>query len=124
MTLPRPCLLLPLLALLVLARPAAAAGGEDAKLEAFFKAYLDRMFQQQPTAATRLGDHRFDHLLEDLAPAARAAWVERDRAALAELPRRVDVKKLSRGGQIDYEIFAHHLTYSVWLAENTHPFEE
>jgi uncharacterized protein (DUF885 family) len=124
MTLPRPCLLLPLLALLALARPAVAAGGEDAKLEAFFKAYLDRRFQQQPMEATRLGDHRFDHLLEDLSPAARAAWVERDRATLAELPRQVDFKKLTRGGQIDYEIFAHHLTYSIWLAENTHPFEE
>ena len=116
--------LLPLLLLLLLPAASAAAGGEDARLEAFFKGYLDALFRQQPTAATRLGDHRFDHLLDDVSPAARAAWLARDRAALADLPRRVDYRKLSRSGQIDYEILAHSLTYSVWQAENTRPFEE
>lgn len=32
----------------------------DAKLQAFFQHYLEEHFRQQPTDATRLGDHRFD----------------------------------------------------------------
>jgi uncharacterized protein (DUF885 family) len=116
-------LLLPIVALVLLPAFASAASGEDAKLEAFFKAYLDRRFQQQPLDATRLGDHRFDHLLDDVSPAARAAWAARDRQALDELPRKVDYKKLSRPGQIDYEILAHDLEYSLWQQANERRFE-
>ena len=59
--------------------------------------------------ATRLGDHRFDDQLDDLSAEARAARVERDRKTLAELPRAVDPKALSRDGRIDFEILRHHL---------------
>jgi uncharacterized protein (DUF885 family) len=101
-----------------------AADDEDAKLTAFFKAYLEEDFRQRPLTATQLGDHRFDALLDDLSPKARASWTERRRKALAELPDRVDVKKLSRSAQIDFEILQHHLRRDLWLAENTKPFEE
>ena len=47
--------------------PLAAADDEDAKLTAFFKKYLEDEFRQRPLLATQLGDHRFDHLLDDLA---------------------------------------------------------
>jgi uncharacterized protein (DUF885 family) len=122
----RPALLRLALCLLPLAAaPAArAAEGEGARLEAFFKAYLDEEFRQRPLSATRLGDHRFDDRLDDLSPKARASWTERYRATLAELPKKVDYKKLSRPAQIDYEIFRQDLTRSLWLAENTRPFEE
>jgi uncharacterized protein (DUF885 family) len=99
-----------------------AAESEDAKLTAFFKEYLEKVYRQQPLEATRLGDHRFDDRLGDLSPKARAAWTERDRKALEDLPKRVDYKKLSRGGQIDFEILKHNLVYSLWLAENTKPY--
>jgi uncharacterized protein (DUF885 family) len=121
--------LLPLLALPALALLAPAAGppsapGEDERLVAFFKAYLEQELRQRPLEATRLGEHRFDHLLDDVSPKARARWAARYRATLAELPRKVDRAKLSRGGQIDFEIFQHHLTRELWLAENTRPFED
>src|SRR5262249_9154122 len=112
------------LLLLPLTLGVQAADTEDAKLNAFFKAYLDEEFRHKPLDATRLGDHRFDHLLDDLSPAARAANIERTRKALAELPKQVDYQKLSRSAQIDYEILKHSWTYSLWLAENTKPFEE
>jgi uncharacterized protein (DUF885 family) len=108
---------------LLLAAPSAAATDEDARLETFFKEYLEQAFRQRPLEATRLGDHRFDHLLDDVSPKARAAWADSYRAALAELPRKVDYAKLSRSAQIDYEILRHHLTFSLWSAENTRPFE-
>ena len=96
---------------------------EDAKLEARFKKYLDEEFRQRPLEATRLGDHRFDDRLDDVSPKARAAWAERYRSTLTDLEKVIDRKKLSRGGQIDLDIFRHHLTYALWLAENTRPFE-
>jgi uncharacterized protein (DUF885 family) len=109
--------------------PAAAigsqpAGGEEAKLTAFFRQYLDEHFRRRPLDATRLGDHRFDQLLGDLTPAAQAEWVALLRKTLHELPRRVEYRKLTRAAQIDYEIFRHDLTRSIWLAENTNPLAE
>ncbi len=101
-----------------------AASTEDARLDAFFRRYLDKVFQQQPSEATTLGDHRFDAKLEDLSAPSRARWIERIRRALADLPREVDYIRLSRAGQVDFEIFKHSLEKSLWLHENTRPFEE
>ena len=107
-----------------LATSASAANDADAKLEAFFRRYLDECFQQQPSDATALGDHRFDDKLEDLSAESRAKWLERIRRALAHLPRHVDYARLSRAGQVDFEIFAHELEKALWLNANTRPFEE
>jgi uncharacterized protein (DUF885 family) len=118
------CLLLLPLAGHAAEAPAQAPGTEDARLAAFFKEYLEAEFKARPLEATRLGDHRFDHLLDDLSPKARAAAKERWRKTLQELPRKVKYKELSRSGQIDFEIFAHHLKRELWLADNTRPFED
>ena len=100
-----------------------SADDENAKLIAFFKTYLDEEFKLWPVGATRLGDHRFDHLLDDISPQARAADVERYRRLLKELPAQVQYQKLARSSQIDYEILNHSFQRSLWLLENTHPFE-
>jgi len=81
----------------------------EAQLTNFFKQYLEETFRLRPMDATRLGDHRFDHLLDDLTPAARAGWTQQTRRALEELPNRVDYQKLSRAAQIDFEIFRQEL---------------
>jgi uncharacterized protein (DUF885 family) len=121
----RHLLSLPLTLLTVQAvAPAATPAGEDGRLIAFFKDYLEELFRHRPLEATRLGDHRFDHLLDDVSAEARTKWTERIRQILADLPKKVAYKKLSRSGQIDFEIFQTHLKYSLWLAENTRPFEE
>ena len=114
------------LALVLLAGGATAPAQtpENEKLAGFFKSYLDDYFHQHPIEATRLGDHRFDGQLDDVSPSARAGWLAFTRRTLDELPRRVDYAKLSRDGQIDFEIFRHELQKNIWLAENTHPFEE
>jgi uncharacterized protein (DUF885 family) len=104
--------------------PALHAQDADAKLLSFFKQYLDEHFRQQPTDATRLGDHRFDGLLDDVSAAARDRWLQFDRETLARLPQEVDYAQLTRDGQIDFEIFQHELQTGIWLTENTRPFEE
>jgi uncharacterized protein (DUF885 family) len=109
---------------LMLPTTSLAADGEDAKLAAFFQKYLDEECRQRPLEATRLGDHRFDNRLDDLSAAGRKAVADRTRRTLAELPKAVDYDKLTRDGQIDFEILRHHLTRALWLDENTKPFEE
>ena len=94
---------------------------EDDKLSRFFRTWLDEHFRRHPFDATRNGDHRYDDRLDDLSPQSREA----DRAATAKtltgLPKEVDYTKLSRAGQIDYEILKHHLTYRLWKEENEKP---
>ncbi len=97
---------------------------EDARLEALFREYLDAWFADEPLTATKLGDHRFDDRLDDLSSKAREDWVERDQEFLRSLPERVDYDALSRDGQIDYEVFQHHLDNAIWLTENFRPFED
>jgi len=96
----------------------------DAKLEAFFRAYLEECFQLRPLEATQLGDHRFDDRLDDLSAAARQRWREHYRRTLDELPGAVDYEQLSAAGKIDFEILQHELTRALWLMENTSPFEQ
>ena len=58
----------------------------DAKLNAFFKQYLDETFKLRPLDATRLGDHRFDNLLDDISPQARTTWIEHARKLWKNCP--------------------------------------
>src|SRR5215467_4873776 len=100
-------------ALLAFNSSAWAADGEQ-DLQAYFRQYLDEHFALRPLDASRLGDHRFDHLLEDVSKASRERWIEHDRKILKELPKRVAYSKLSRAGQIDFEIFQHDLERGIW----------
>jgi uncharacterized protein (DUF885 family) len=100
----------------------AMSATEDAKLAAFFDAYLEADFQRHPLNATRAGDHRFDHLLDDLSPAARQADRHALQQALTDLQQQIDFSKLSRNGQIDFEILRDDLKRQLWLIDNTDPF--
>lgn len=100
----------------------ALAETEDARLATFYRDQLDAGFQMRPVEATSLGEHRYDDRMDDLSPSARARWQEHTRATLAALPKAVDRAKLSRAGQIDYDIFEHDLQKDLWLAENFDPF--
>ncbi|HQZ69449.1 MAG TPA: DUF885 domain-containing protein, partial [Planctomycetaceae bacterium] len=102
----------------------AMAQTVDEKLEVFFKSHLEESFQMRPFEATMLGDHRFDHLLDDVSPEARKGWLEHYQRQLARLTEEIPYDKLSRNSQIDFEILRDDLIRNIWLAENTRPFEE
>jgi uncharacterized protein (DUF885 family) len=101
----------------------SARASEDDKLQAFYKAYLEQVFQQRPMTATALGDHRFDAKLDDISPEARAGWQALERRTLEALPKEIDYAKLSRDGQIDFDILTNDLTTQLWIAKNLQPFE-
>jgi uncharacterized protein (DUF885 family) len=114
-------MLRPVLILLLCATSALA--DEDVKLAAFFKDYLEEFMRNNPYEATRLGDHRYDDRLNDLSAKARAANLEQYKDTLAKLPKAVAFDHLSTNGKIDYQILRDDLTRTIWLAENTDPFE-
>jgi len=93
-------------------------------LETFFNEHLEESFRLRPLEATVLGDHRFDHLLDDISSEARRGWLDHYRIQLKRLPEAVPYDGLSRNGQIDFEILRDELIRNIWLAENTRPFEE
>jgi uncharacterized protein (DUF885 family) len=117
-------LLSTLLTAYALAGSCALAPGQDQLLADFFKQHLENSFRLRPMNATELGEHRFDAQLDDLSKSGRQAWLELDRKALADLPQKVDVDRLSKAGRTDYEIFRQDLVRSIWLTENTFPFVE
>jgi len=112
------------LAVLISLMGSDVARDADPKLETFFKEHLEESFRLRPLEATVLGDHRFDHLLDDISPAARRGWLDHYRIQLKRLPEAVPYDELSRNGQIDFEILRDELIRNIWLAENTRPFEE
>lgn len=112
------------LAVLISLMGSDVARDADPKLETFFKEHLEESFRLRPLEATVLGDHGFDHLLDDISPAARRGWLDHYRIQLKRLPEAVPYDELSRNGQIDFEILRDELIRNIWLAENTRPFEE
>ena len=115
------CLLLSIAGGLLALPQGQAAEPEDARLTAFFKQYLEELFRQRPLEATRLGDHRFDHLLDDVSPKARAAWTgPHPQDARRPAPSRSITRNCRAPAQIDFEIFKHHLTPRT-LAGREHP---
>lgn len=102
----------------------AIAQEADATLDAFFRNHLEESFRMRPLEATMLGDHRFDHLMDDISAGARKGWLDHYRKQLSRLPQEVAYDKLSRNSQIDFEIVRDELIRNIWLAENTRPFEE
>jgi len=113
-----------LLALLALLTFFAATCAAAADLESFFRRYLDERFALHPTEATALGDHRFDHRLDDISPAALARSLQHLKDTRARLRKEIDRRQLSRDEQINWEILDHELEAAIWLRENTKPFAE
>lgn len=95
---------------------------EDARVASKFQDWLDDQCKRHPMFATYLGNHDYDHELDDLSPRARALDLENDKTVLAELQQQIDLKRLSRNAQIDLEIWQHFLEYRVWQATQSNDF--
>jgi uncharacterized protein (DUF885 family) len=78
--------------------------------------YLDGLLQSSPTGATALGDHRFDHLLDQVDEAARTQRLTNCRALLADLDQ-LDPSQLSRANQVDFALLRQRLKKEIWQIE-------
>lgn len=112
------------LALLAVIASPKAIGQQPSKLNSYFTEYLQQAFAMRPIEATALGEHRFDHLIDDISKDARAKWLAHWKQTLTELPNVVAFNELSASEQVDYQIFRDELIRNIWLAENTRPFAE
>lgn len=101
----------------------AMSSSTDQALATYFRDYLEADFQLSPMRATRLGDHRFDSKLDDVSQASLEKRQQLARTTLEQLPRKIDYQKLSRDGQIDFEIFRDSLELDLWLDEVERPWE-
>jgi len=78
--------------------------------------YVDEVTAWSPVAATHLGDHRHDAVLDDVSPEARqgkAAFCRGVLDELANIPR----GRLSRANQVDAAMLEHRLRSEIWHIE-------
>jgi uncharacterized protein (DUF885 family) len=88
----------------------------DAKFGALGKRWLEGLLKLNPINATGIGDHRYDHEVEDVSPAGRKAQANFARAILTELDA-MDRSKLSRANQVDAAILSNRVRYQLWDEE-------
>jgi uncharacterized protein (DUF885 family) len=89
----------------------------DVTFEGISKRYLDEMVALTPVAATALGDHRFDGVLDDVSATGYGRRVTLARELLAQV-QELDSKQLSRANQVDAHLLTSELEYQVWRVES------
>lgn len=96
-----------------LALPSWASSQADRQFEELAARYVDEYPALSPVGATGLGDHRFDHLVNEVSEKARSKSRTFYRHTLAQL-QQIDVSKLSRANQVDRLLLEHELESSLW----------
>lgn len=95
--------ILPLLAALALAAPAAAQTPSEA-LHSLFAEEWEVRLRETPLFATTVGDTRYSDRLDPVAPADHARRAEQDRGFLARL-RAIPRDALAPGERVSYDVF-------------------
>ena len=96
--------------------PLRAPTATDAAFENISKRYLDEMMALTPVTATALGDHRFDHEIEDVSSAAYERRASLAHELLGEVEA-LDQADLSRANQVDAHLLESELQYQAWRIE-------
>ena len=78
--------------------------------------YLQEMLALTPVAATSLGEHRYDGMLDDVSAAANERRTALARELLGQL-RTLDRSSLSRAHQVDAQLLTNELEYQIWRSE-------
>ena len=84
--------------------------------------YLEDMLQSSPVTATRLGDHRYDSLLDQVDEAARSEQVKTAKAFVGDLDQ-LEFAKLSRENQVDFSLLHQRLRKEIWEIETLREWE-
>ncbi len=84
--------------------------------------YLNNLLESSPVAATRLGDHRFDSLVDEVDKAARDRRATSAKAFLVEM-KQLDVDALSRENQVDFSLLQQVLQKEIWQIETLREWE-
>lgn len=95
---------------------AASASPADDAFRDLAARFIDDLPKFSQVSATALGDHRYDHVLDQVSEAARARRLVLYREYLAELET-IERGELSRANQIDAELLEAELESGIWSAE-------
>jgi uncharacterized protein (DUF885 family) len=91
-------------------------GRGDRAFATLAKSWVDAMLRLGPVAATRIGEHRYDHLVDDLGPNGRAANMALAKSTLTRL-RAINIAGLSRENQVDAALLKNNLQSQIWMTE-------
>jgi uncharacterized protein (DUF885 family) len=80
------------------------------------KQWVDQMAKLGPVSATRIGEHRYDSLVDDMGPIGREANMALAKSTLARL-RTINVGTLSRENQVDAALLKNNLESQIWMTE-------
>ena len=97
-------------------------GSGDNRFEKLANQYIERLIQQSPEWATWLGDHRFDHRLNDYSLKDIAKDLQFKRDYLDSL-NKIDASALSLSNRIDYQIMSNGLKYSIFRLDTLKSYE-
>lgn len=86
---------------------------EDQKLEALANSYIEKLLEMKPEWATELGDHRFDHRLNDYSLDGVERELKFHKAYLDSL-NSIDIDRLSTANKIDYQILHSNLEFAIF----------
>lgn len=97
-----------------------AIGGAQASVDLAFlavsRAWFDGAMRIGPVSATQIGDHRYDHLIDDMSSTGRARSLAFYKSILSSLSN-IDKLKLSRPNQVDYALLENAMLQQVWQIE-------
>ncbi|MCB0297295.1 MAG: DUF885 family protein, partial [Calditrichaeota bacterium] len=95
---------------------------QDPQFESLANHYIEAVLKSNPEFATYLGDHRFDHLMNDYSAEAVGQALAMNRAYLDSL-RQLDPARLSEVNRIDYQILRHNIKATIFSLDTLREHE-
>jgi uncharacterized protein (DUF885 family) len=96
--------------------PPAQPSASDMSFDEISNRYLHDMLALTPVAATALGEHRYDGMLDDVSAAGNERRTALARELLAQI-KALDRGSLSRAHQVDAQLLTNELEYQIWRTE-------
>src|SRR6266536_3302894 len=94
----------------------AKANPMDDEFEKIAKDYIEQDLRANPEEATELGDHRFDGLLTDHSPKARAKELATQKEFRDKLSA-IDGSQVTGANNVDFRILKENIDYKIFEAE-------
>ena len=95
---------------------------EDHTFQQVVNEFLDGFYEAHPVWATYIGDHRYDHLIDDYSTQAVQDEILRLRL-FAEKMKSIDTLELNPTNKVDFKILENEINYQLLRYEELRPFE-
>ena len=94
----------------------------DAKFQSVAENYIQDYLKLYPESATYMGDHQYDHLMNDYSLSGVEKTLDLHRAYLDSLAN-IDPTKLSEINNIDYQILRDNIKSTIFQVDTIRAFE-